>query len=166
MNTRVNRFSINPANRNPNHRFWIPPQPSTSSVTSDEKVDYVQVDKEKTQALQNTMQEWTDVRQSAEPVKGVKSWHWLVKKKQTRTELKRMLGFNKEKHLDLLKTYFLEGKKAIYIFNACCLCDDYCWSTLLACRTGYQALQVKASCQSFKNRLLECIKISLSLQSF
>ena len=52
------------------------PQPSTSSVTSDEKVDYVQVDKEKTQALQSTMQEWTDVRQSTEPAKGVKSWHW------------------------------------------------------------------------------------------
>ncbi|XP_030236362.1 GRB2-associated-binding protein 2 isoform X2 [Gadus morhua] len=48
-------------------------RPSTSSVTSDEKVDYVQVDKEKTQALQNTMQEWTDVRQSTEPTKGVKS---------------------------------------------------------------------------------------------
>ncbi|CAI5692949.1 GRB2-associated-binding protein 2 isoform X3 [Oreochromis niloticus] len=48
-------------------------KPSTSSVTSDEKVDYVQVDKEKTQALQNTMQEWTDVRQSTEPAKGVKS---------------------------------------------------------------------------------------------
>ncbi|XP_030633262.1 GRB2-associated-binding protein 2 [Chanos chanos] len=48
-------------------------KPSTSSVTSDEKVDYVQVDKEKTQALQNTMQEWTDVRQSSEPAKGVKS---------------------------------------------------------------------------------------------
>lgn len=49
-------------------------KPSTSSVTSDEKVDYVQVDKEKTQALQSTMQEWTDVRQStAEPAKGVKS---------------------------------------------------------------------------------------------
>ncbi|XP_076138384.1 GRB2-associated-binding protein 2 isoform X1 [Alosa pseudoharengus] len=48
-------------------------KPSTSSVTSDEKVDYVQVDKEKTQALQNTMQEWTDVRQSTEPTKGVKS---------------------------------------------------------------------------------------------
>eukprot|EP00064_Thunnus_orientalis_P008524 superscaffoldBa00001019_g8547 len=47
--------------------------PSTSSVTSDEKVDYVQVDKEKTQALQSTMQEWTDVRQSTEPAKGVKS---------------------------------------------------------------------------------------------
>ncbi|ELV13890.1 GRB2-associated-binding protein 2 [Tupaia chinensis] len=46
--------------------------PSTSSVTSDEKVDYVQVDKEKTQALQNTMQEWTDVRQSSEPSKGAK----------------------------------------------------------------------------------------------
>ncbi|KAM7398994.1 hypothetical protein PAMP_018290 [Pampus punctatissimus] len=48
-------------------------KPSTSSVTSDEKVDYVQVDKEKTQALQNTMQEWTDVRQSTESAKGVKS---------------------------------------------------------------------------------------------
>ncbi|XP_077902869.1 GRB2-associated-binding protein 2 isoform X2 [Ictidomys tridecemlineatus] len=47
-------------------------KPSTSSVTSDEKVDYVQVDKEKTQALQNTMQEWTDVRQSSEPSKGAK----------------------------------------------------------------------------------------------
>lgn len=49
-------------------------------MTSDEKVDYVQVDKEKTQALQSTMQEWTDVRQSTEPAKGVKSWHWLLKK--------------------------------------------------------------------------------------
>ncbi|XP_063060852.1 GRB2-associated-binding protein 2 isoform X2 [Engraulis encrasicolus] len=48
-------------------------KPSTSSVTSDEKVDYVQVDKEKTQALQNTMQEWTDNRLSTEPSKGVKS---------------------------------------------------------------------------------------------
>ncbi|KAL0972666.1 hypothetical protein UPYG_G00193110 [Umbra pygmaea] len=49
-------------------------KPSTSSVTSDEKVDYVQVDKEKTQALQNTMQEWTDVRQSTDPApKSVKS---------------------------------------------------------------------------------------------
>ncbi|KAI4901375.1 hypothetical protein NFI96_014167 [Prochilodus magdalenae] len=48
-------------------------KPSTSSATSDEKVDYVQVDKEKTQALQNTMQEWTDVRQSSEPAKGIKS---------------------------------------------------------------------------------------------
>ncbi|XP_044524121.1 GRB2-associated-binding protein 2 [Gracilinanus agilis] len=47
-------------------------KPSTSSITSDEKVDYVQVDKEKTQALQNTMQEWTDVRQSSEPSKGGK----------------------------------------------------------------------------------------------
>ncbi|XP_053871751.1 GRB2-associated-binding protein 2 isoform X3 [Malaclemys terrapin pileata] len=47
-------------------------KPSTSSVASDEKVDYVQVDKEKTQALQNTMQEWTDVRQSAEPIKSMK----------------------------------------------------------------------------------------------
>ncbi|XP_053312673.1 GRB2-associated-binding protein 2 [Spea bombifrons] len=47
-------------------------KPSTSSVASDEKVDYVQVDKEKTQALQNTMQEWTDVRQSSEPTKSAK----------------------------------------------------------------------------------------------
>ncbi|EMP28616.1 GRB2-associated-binding protein 2 [Chelonia mydas] len=47
-------------------------KPSTSSVASDEKVDYVQVDKEKTQALQNTMQEWTDVRQSTEPIKSMK----------------------------------------------------------------------------------------------
>ncbi|XP_042190231.1 GRB2-associated-binding protein 2 [Callorhinchus milii] len=47
-------------------------KPSTSSVTSDEKVDYVQVDKERTQALQNTMQEWTDVRQSSEPLKSLK----------------------------------------------------------------------------------------------
>ena len=53
--------------------LFIISQPSTSSVTSDEKVDYVQVDKEKTQALQSTMQEWTDVRQSSEPAKGVKS---------------------------------------------------------------------------------------------
>ncbi|XP_049636236.1 GRB2-associated-binding protein 2 [Suncus etruscus] len=47
-------------------------KPSTSSITSDEKVDYVQVDKEKTQALQSTMQEWTDVRQASEPAKGAK----------------------------------------------------------------------------------------------
>ncbi|XP_066476661.1 GRB2-associated-binding protein 2 isoform X2 [Tiliqua scincoides] len=47
-------------------------KPSTSSVASDEKVDYVQVDKEKTQALQSTMQEWTDVRQSSEPSKVTK----------------------------------------------------------------------------------------------
>lgn len=30
------------------------------------------MDKEKTQALQSTMQEWTDVRQSSEPSKGAK----------------------------------------------------------------------------------------------
>ncbi|XP_030055946.1 GRB2-associated-binding protein 2 [Microcaecilia unicolor] len=47
-------------------------KPSTSSVASDEKVDYVQVDKEKTQALQSTMQEWTDVRQSTETNKSGK----------------------------------------------------------------------------------------------
>ncbi|OBS73553.1 hypothetical protein A6R68_15909 [Neotoma lepida] len=44
-------------------------KPSTSSVTSDEKVGYVQVDKEKTQGLQNIMQEWTDVQQSSETSK-------------------------------------------------------------------------------------------------
>ncbi|XP_076832987.1 GRB2-associated-binding protein 2 isoform X1 [Brachyhypopomus gauderio] len=48
-------------------------KPSTSSATSEEKVDYVQVDKEKTQALQSTMQEWTDVRQSSDSTKGIKS---------------------------------------------------------------------------------------------
>nr|XP_060627201.1 GRB2-associated-binding protein 2 [Anolis sagrei ordinatus] len=47
-------------------------KPSTSSAASDEKVDYVQVDKEKTQALQSTMLEWTDVRQSSEPTKTAK----------------------------------------------------------------------------------------------
>ncbi|XP_063147098.1 GRB2-associated-binding protein 2-like [Candoia aspera] len=47
-------------------------KPPTSSVASDEKVDYKQVDKEKTQALQRTMQEWVNVRQSSEPSKMVK----------------------------------------------------------------------------------------------
>lgn len=56
----------------PSHCFLLHGQPSTSSVASDEKVDYVQVDKEKTQALQSTMQEWTDVRQSSEPTKAAK----------------------------------------------------------------------------------------------
>ncbi|XP_043927247.1 GRB2-associated-binding protein 2 [Protopterus annectens] len=59
-------LDFQPSSPSPNRK------PSTSSVTSDEKVDYVQVDKEKTQALQNTMQEWTDVRQSTEPTKGQK----------------------------------------------------------------------------------------------
>ncbi|OBS57320.1 hypothetical protein A6R68_11555, partial [Neotoma lepida] len=45
-------------------------KPSISSVTLDEKVDYVQVDKEKTKAPYNTIQEWTDVWQSSEPSKG------------------------------------------------------------------------------------------------
>ncbi|KAM4702107.1 LOW QUALITY PROTEIN: GRB2-associated-binding protein 2 [Discoglossus pictus] len=45
-------------------------KPSTSSVASDEKVDYVQVDQEKTQALQNNhARMWKDVRQSSEPAK-------------------------------------------------------------------------------------------------
>ncbi|OCT96210.1 GRB2-associated-binding protein 2 [Xenopus laevis] len=59
-------LDFHPASPSP-HR-----KPSTSSAASDEKVDYVQVDKEKTQALQNTMQEWTDVRQSSEPAKSTK----------------------------------------------------------------------------------------------
>ncbi|KAE8627810.1 hypothetical protein XENTR_v10007170 [Xenopus tropicalis] len=59
-------LDFHPASPSP-HR-----KPSTSSAASDEKVDYVQVDKEKTQALQNTMQEWTDVRQSSEPAKNTK----------------------------------------------------------------------------------------------
>ncbi|KAG8430118.1 hypothetical protein GDO86_018447, partial [Hymenochirus boettgeri] len=75
---RPNRVSDQPppVNRNlkPKCKSAILPslQPSTSSVASDEKVDYVQVDKEKTQALQNTRQEWTDVRQSTEPAKSSK----------------------------------------------------------------------------------------------
>ena len=56
-------------------------------MTSDEKVDYVQVDKEKTQALQSTMQEWTDVRQSTEPAKGVKSWHWPGRKEKKKKKI-------------------------------------------------------------------------------
>ncbi|KAM8750111.1 GRB2-associated-binding protein 2-like [Rhynchonycteris naso] len=47
-------------------------KPSTSSITSDEKVDYVQVDKEKTQALQTTMQEWAVMQQSLKPAKSTK----------------------------------------------------------------------------------------------
>lgn len=75
--------------------LFVFPQPSTSSVTSDEKVDYVQVDKEKTQALQSTMQEWTDVRQSTEPAKGVKSWHWPVKKKIKKNQIQYSNNFDK-----------------------------------------------------------------------
>lgn len=67
------RCRVCPSGQNLTPAPFLIPQPSTSSVTSDEKVDYVQVDKEKTQALQSTMQEWTDVRQSTEPAKGVKS---------------------------------------------------------------------------------------------
>ena len=35
-----------------------------SFLSDDHRVDYVQVDEKKTQALQNTKMEWTDVRQS------------------------------------------------------------------------------------------------------
>ncbi|MEE6518922.1 hypothetical protein FKM82_030243 [Ascaphus truei] len=46
--------------------------PSTSSVTSNEKVEYVQVDKVKTQALQKTKQEWDDMRQFSDSAKSDK----------------------------------------------------------------------------------------------
>lgn len=40
--------------------------PSTQKpfLSDEHRVDYVQVDEKKTQALQNTKMEWTDVRQS------------------------------------------------------------------------------------------------------
>lgn len=38
----------------------------------EERVDYVQVDEQKTQALQNTKEEWTDVRQSCNMSKPLK----------------------------------------------------------------------------------------------
>ncbi|EGW14451.1 GRB2-associated-binding protein 2 [Cricetulus griseus] len=46
--------------------------PSTSSVKSDEEVHYVQVDKEKSQALQNTIQERANMTQSSRPSKDAK----------------------------------------------------------------------------------------------
>ncbi|XP_054961529.1 GRB2-associated-binding protein 4 isoform X3 [Pan paniscus] len=46
--------------------------PSIGSVTSGKKVDYVQVDLEKTQALQKTMHEQMCLRQSSEPSRGAK----------------------------------------------------------------------------------------------
>ena len=49
-------------------------KPSTSSVASDEKGEYVQIDKEKTQALQKTVQEWTKTWQSSRPSKDAKLW--------------------------------------------------------------------------------------------
>ncbi|EGW12828.1 GRB2-associated-binding protein 2 [Cricetulus griseus] len=49
-------------------------KPSTSSVASDEKEEYVQVDKKKTQALQKTIQEWTKMWQSSRPFKDAKLW--------------------------------------------------------------------------------------------
>ncbi|ERE69943.1 GRB2-associated-binding protein 2 [Cricetulus griseus] len=62
-------------------------KPSTSSVSSDEKGEYDQIDKENTQVLQKTIQEWTKMRQSSRPSKdaklcGFKEFHvgiiWLV----------------------------------------------------------------------------------------
>ncbi|EGW01733.1 GRB2-associated-binding protein 2 [Cricetulus griseus] len=49
-------------------------KPSTSSVTSDEKGEYVQVDKEKTRPLQKTIQEWAKMCQSSRPSKDAKLW--------------------------------------------------------------------------------------------
>nr|XP_034804862.2 GRB2-associated-binding protein 4 isoform X1 [Pan paniscus] len=49
-----------------------PSKPSIGSVTSGKKVDYVQVDLEKTQALQKTMHEQMCLRQSSEPSRGAK----------------------------------------------------------------------------------------------
>uniref|UniRef100_H2PUB2 GRB2 associated binding protein family member 4 n=1 Tax=Pongo abelii TaxID=9601 RepID=H2PUB2_PONAB len=49
-----------------------PSKPSIGSVTSGKKVDYVQVDLEKTQALQKTMSEQMCLRQSSEPRRGAK----------------------------------------------------------------------------------------------
>uniref|UniRef100_A0A2K5JAL4 PH domain-containing protein n=1 Tax=Colobus angolensis palliatus TaxID=336983 RepID=A0A2K5JAL4_COLAP len=49
-----------------------PSKPSVGSVTSSKKVDYVQVDLEKTWALQKTMHEQMCLRQSLEPPRGAK----------------------------------------------------------------------------------------------
>uniref|UniRef100_A0A2K6KZD0 GRB2 associated binding protein family member 4 n=1 Tax=Rhinopithecus bieti TaxID=61621 RepID=A0A2K6KZD0_RHIBE len=49
-----------------------PSKPSIGSVTSGKKVDYVQVDLEKTWALQKTMHEQMCLRQSLEPPRGAK----------------------------------------------------------------------------------------------
>ena len=49
-------------------------KPSTSSVASEEKGKCVHIDKEKTQALQKTKQEWTKMWQSSRPSKDVKLW--------------------------------------------------------------------------------------------
>lgn len=55
----------------PNHPlFYVSQKPFLSD---EHKVDYVQVDEKKTQALQNTKMEWTDVRQS-------KTWKSIRKK--------------------------------------------------------------------------------------
>ncbi|ERE70066.1 GRB2-associated-binding protein 2 [Cricetulus griseus] len=52
-------------------------KPSTSSVTSDEKGEYVQVDKEKTQALQKIIQEWTKMQKSSRPSKDARLWSFM-----------------------------------------------------------------------------------------
>ncbi|MEJ1283896.1 ubiquitin-conjugating enzyme E2D N-terminal like 1 [Cricetulus griseus] len=49
-------------------------KPSTLSVALDEKGEYVQVDKEKTQALQKTIQDWKKMWQSSRPPKDAKLW--------------------------------------------------------------------------------------------
>nr|KAF6435449.1 GRB2 associated binding protein 3 [Rousettus aegyptiacus] len=50
----------------------VSPVPAQKKPSEDYKVDYVQVDEQKTQALQNTKQEWSDERQSR--VLGKKLW--------------------------------------------------------------------------------------------
>ncbi|ERE67316.1 GRB2-associated-binding protein 2 [Cricetulus griseus] len=59
-------LDFQPLSLSPHHK------PSTSSVTLDDKVEYVQIDKEKTQALQKTIQEWTKMWQSSRPSKDAK----------------------------------------------------------------------------------------------
>ncbi|MEJ1287402.1 hypothetical protein NN561_018420 [Cricetulus griseus] len=61
-------LDFQPLSLSPHHK------PSTSSVTLDDKVEYVQIDKEKTQALQKTIQEWTKMWQSSRPSKDAKLW--------------------------------------------------------------------------------------------
>ncbi|MEJ1278191.1 hypothetical protein NN561_009110 [Cricetulus griseus] len=61
-------LDVQPVSQSPHRKS------STSSVSSEEKGEYVQVGKEKTQALQKTIQEWTKIRQSSRPCKDAKLW--------------------------------------------------------------------------------------------
>ncbi|XP_035293694.1 GRB2-associated-binding protein 2-like isoform X1 [Cricetulus griseus] len=67
-NVKYITLDFHPVSLSPHHK------PSPSSVTSDEKVKYVQIDKIKTQALQKTIEEWTKIRQSSRPSKDAKLW--------------------------------------------------------------------------------------------